>query len=164
MRTKVAAFTMVELIVVMVLAGVIFSAALLVVNIMGQQNEHQIEQHREVLAAEELRSLLQQDVFSATAIWREGPQLLLLGGPMDLSYRFEHGRATRTIEGYPSHTDTFGLYIERFEAQWKGLPQPIGLVDALMIQSHFFGQTFIIQLQKEYDHKTLLEKELNNRL
>ena len=88
MRTKLAAFTMVELIAVMVLSGLIFSMAMLVINIMQEQGKHQERQHEEVLGVEQLDCLLKKDAYASKVIWVEHQQLFFEYENYSINYHF----------------------------------------------------------------------------
>lgn len=157
MRTKVAAFTIVELIAVMLLSGLIFSMALLVIQIMQQQNSHQEMEHQEVLKIEQLSSLLQKDAYQATSILVEGKQVFFDYKTHSITYQFNEQDVWRSIIETSIHTDTFALPTLLLEATWEDQPIEVGLLNKLKWQSHFFEQLFELNIQKKYDHKTLFD-------
>lgn len=157
MNNKLAAFTMIELIVVMVLSGIIFSMALLVLDIVGQQASHQEEQHQEVLKIEQLQLLLSKDAYASTAIWAEQEQVFFEYDGYTIKYQFEEKMTCRSILQEPIHTDTFWLPKLALAIQWQQQPITTGRVDALTLESQFFGQAYTIYIQKHYASKTLLE-------
>lgn len=157
MKIKLAAFTMIELIVVMVLSGVIFSMALLVIEIVGQQARHQEEQHQEVLELEQLELLLQKDAYQSKAMWVEQEQLLLEYEQYTINYQFGTKNISRTILQEPLHTDTFYLPSLSLTTTWQGQPLEVGRIDQVEWSTQFFEQPYTILIQKKYDSKTLLE-------
>jgi hypothetical protein len=162
MKTKLAAFTMVELIAVMVLSGLIFSMAMLVINIMQEQGKHQERQHEEVLGVEQLGSLLKKDAYTSKVIWVENKQLFFEYENHSINYHFNDKNICRSIVNTSIHTDTFLLPSLRFQASWQLEDIQIGRVDAIELQTKFFGQDFNIFIQKKYDYKTLLIEEISS--
>lgn len=159
MRTKLAAFTMVELIAVMVLSGLIFSMAMLVINIVQTQGKHQDQQHKEVLEIEQLSALLKKDAYVSKAIWVEQQQLFFEFDKHSIIYHFKDENICRSIVHANIHTDTFLLPSLRFQASWKLQNIQEGRVDAIELETKFFEQNFTIFIQKKYDYKTLLREE-----
>lgn len=155
--TKLPAFTMIELLVVLVLSGIIFSMALLVLEIMGQQAGHQEQQHQEVLAIEQLQLLLKKDAYQAKEIWTTEEQLFFNYEAYRIQYQFKEQIICRTILQEPMHTDTFQLPSVNLERTWQRQPITFGRVDAFKVETTFFGALYSITIQKEYDSKTLLE-------
>ncbi len=148
---------MIELLVVLVLSGIIFSMALLVLEIMGQQTDHQEQQHQEVLVIEQLQLLLKKDAYQAKEIWTEGEQLFFKYEEYRIQYERKEQLICRTILQASIHTDTFKLPLVNLEKTWQRQPITVGRVDAFKIETTFFGQPYYITIQKEYDSKTLLE-------
>lgn len=145
---------MIELLVVLALSGIIFSMALLVFSIVQQQTQHQATTQAAVLEWTQLRLRLQQDVQEARQIWRVGEELLLSGGPWNISYRLGAKTITRTME--ETHVDTFQVSAVAWNTQWQGLPTIDGLVDQLIIESRFFEQSSTLMVQKTYGSHTIL--------
>lgn len=162
MKTKLAAFTMVELIAVMVLSGLIFSMAMLVINIMQTQGRHQEEQHEEVLGVEQLSSLLEKDAYISNTIWVENEQLFFEYDNHSITYHFNDKNICRSMVTTSIHTDTFLLPSLSFQASWQLQDIQTGRVDAIELQTKFFGQDFTIFIQKKYDYKTLLIEEISS--
>lgn len=163
MKTKLAAFTMIELIVVMVLSGVIFSMALLVIEIVGQQARHQEEQHQEVLEVKQLEVLLQKDAYQAKGMWIEQGQVILDYEEYSILYQFEQEKINRSILQEQVHTDTFYLPSLSLESSWQGQPLELGRIDQIKLVTQFFEQPYTILIQKQYDNKTLLEISTSNQ-
>jgi type II secretory pathway pseudopilin PulG len=156
MKTKLAAFTMVELIAVMVLSGLIFSMAMLVINIVQEQGKHQERQHEEVLGLEQLSGLLEKDAYASKTIWVENQKLFFEYENYSINYHFNDKNICRSIVNTSVHTDTFLLPSLSFKASWQLQDLQIGRVDAIELKTKFFEQNFTILIQKEYDYKTLL--------
>jgi Na+-transporting NADH:ubiquinone oxidoreductase subunit NqrC len=156
MKTKLAAFTMMELIVVMVLSGLIFSMAMLVINIIQEQGRHQERQHEEVLDVEQLSSLLKKDAYASTVIWVEKQQLFFEYDNHSITYHFNDKNICRSIITTSIHTDTFLLPSLSFKTSWQLQDVQIGRVDAMELKTKFFEQDFNLFIQKKYDYKTLL--------
>ena len=150
MRTKLPAFTMIELIVVMVLSGVIFSMALLVIEIVGQQARHQEEQHQEVLELEQLELLLQKDAYQSKAMWVEQGQVLLEYEQYTINYQFGTEEISRTILQQSLHTDTFHLPSRSLRTTWQGQVIGLGKIDQVELETQFFEQPYTILIQKKY--------------
>ena len=159
MKNKLPAFTIIELIAVMLISGLIFSMMLLVVQIMQQQNMHQEEQHQEVLQIEQLETLLQKDAYEAKAILIESKQLFFDYEDYHIAYTFNEQQIWRSIIETVVHTDTFFLPTLRLECAWQGQIIEKGRTDKILLQTNFFEQVFDITIQKNYDYKTLLEQE-----
>lgn len=162
MRTKLPAFTIIELLVVLALSGIIFSMALLVFSIVQTQTNHQAQTHAVVLAWAQLRLRLQQDVQEAQQMWCVEDGVLLSGGPWAVRYRLGAKGILRTMEGTTTHTDTFGVPVIVWESQWQGLPTKQGLVDHLTIRSQFFEQPATLLLHKNYGSHTILNANTTN--
>jgi hypothetical protein len=156
MRTKLAAFTMMELIVVMILSGLIFSMAMLVINIVQEQGRHQERQHEEVLGVEQLSSLLKKDAYASKVIWVENQQLFFEYEEHNITYHFNDKNICRSIVTTNIHTDTFLLPSLSFKTSWQLQNIQNGRVDAIELKTKFFEQDFNIFIQKKYDYKTLL--------
>lgn len=163
MRTKLAAFTMVELIVVMTLSGLIFSMAMLVINIVQEQGKHQEMQHEEVLEIEVLSSLLEKDTYTSKAIWIEDKQLFFEYDNYIIKYLFNAKNICRSIVNDKVHVDTFRLPSLSFKASWQLQNTKIGKVDEIELKTKFFEQDFNILIQKKYDYKTLLTEEISRQ-
>lgn len=145
---------MIELLVVLVLSGIIFSMALLVFSIVQQQTQHQAITQAVVLEWAQLRLRLQQDVQAARQIRRVGEELLLLGGPWDIRYQFGNQAITRTMREI--HVDTFRVPVVTWNTQWKGSLRIDGLVDQLIVEGHFFERPTILMVRKTYGSHTIL--------
>jgi type II secretory pathway pseudopilin PulG len=156
MKTKLAAFTMVELIAVMVLSGLIFSMAMLVINIIQEQGKSQERQHEEVLEVEQLSVLLDKDAYACKTIWVENQQLFFEYDNYSVNYHFNDKEICRSILNTSIHTDTFLLPSLSFNARWQLQDILVGKVDAAELKTKFFEQDFTIFIQKKYDYKTLL--------
>lgn len=156
MKTKLAAFTMVELIAVMVLSGLIFSMAMLVINIVQAQSKHQERQHEEVLDLEQLSGLLEKDAYLSKMIWVENQQLFFEYDDHSINYHFNDKKICRSMVRTSIHTDTFLLPTLSFKTSWQLQAIQVGRVDAIELETKFFEQDFKIFIQKQYDYKTLL--------
>jgi len=156
MKTKLAAFTMVELIAVMVLSGLIFSMAMLVINIVQEQGKHQERQHEEVLGLEQLSGLLEKDAYLSKMIWVENQQLFFEYDNHSINYYFNGKNICRSMGHTSIHTDTFLLPTLSFKTSWQLQDIQVGRVDAIELETKFFEQDFKIFIQKQYDYKTLL--------
>jgi type II secretory pathway pseudopilin PulG len=163
MRTKLAAFTMVELIVVMTLSGLIFSMAMLVINIVQEQGKHQEMQHQEVLEIEALSSLLKKDAYTSKTIWVENKQLFFEYDNHTVKYFFNTQNICRSIVNDKVHVDTFRLPSLSFKTSWQLQNTEIGRVDAIELKTNFFEKDFNILIQKKYDYKTLLTEEISRQ-
>lgn len=159
MRTKLAAFTMVELIAVMILSGLIFSMAMLVLNIIQAQEKHQTKQHKEVLEVEQLSGLLKKDAYSARGIWIENQQLFFDYETYSINYHFKDKTICRSIVNTSIHTDTFWMPSLVFNTYWQLQEVQTGRVDAVEIRTQFFEQDFNLFIEKNYDYKTLMQAE-----
>ncbi|WMX12604.1 type II secretion system protein [Aureispira sp. CCB-E] len=159
MRTKLAAFTMVELIAVMVLSGLIFSMAMLVIGIVQEQAKHQEQQHEEVLAIEQLKGLLKKDAYAATDVWVQDQQLLFDYETYSIHYFFNPKNICRKIVQSEPHIDTFRLPTLKITTTWQLQEVQEGRVDAVELKTQFFEQNFTIFIKKAYDYKTLMQIE-----
>lgn len=159
MNNKLPAFTIIELIAVMLLSGLIFSMMLIVIQIMQQQNMHQEAEHFEVLQVEQLSALLQKDAYQAKSMVVEGKQLFFDYGEYNIAYSFNEKNIWRSILNNDMHTDTFFLPAMNLEYSWQEQNIELGIVDKVSFQTQFFEQIFEIIVQKKYDYKTLLEQE-----
>ncbi|BDS14300.1 PulJ/GspJ family protein [Aureispira anguillae] len=160
MKTKLAAFTIVELIVVLLLSGIIFTMAMLVIDIMQQQGKHQERAHKEVLEMEQLGALLKQDAYRAKSIWAEGKKLFFDYGSYEIAYQFDPLRICRSILHTSIHIDSFALPTININYAWQQQPVELGRVDKIALESQFFGQPFELIITKLYDNKTLLETNI----
>lgn len=159
MRTKLAAFTMVELIAVMILSGLIFSMAMLVLNIIQEQEKHQTRQHEEVLEIEQLSGLLKKDAYNSKGIWVENQQLFFDYETYNINYHFKDENICRSIVNTSTHTDTFRLPSLVFKTYWQSQEVRIGKVDVIEMTTNFFGQNLNLFIAKDYDYKTLIKAE-----
>lgn len=158
MKNKFKAFTIVELMVVLLLSAVIFSAVMLVIQILQQQRYIQEAQHDEVLKVEQLSTLLKKDAYEAKGMYRTDQQLLFDYTTYAISYTFNAAAVYRTILTMNPHSDTFKLPTVALETTWEGQAIITGKIDAAYWESRFFEQPYRFNLQKIYDHKTLLEQ------
>ena len=158
MSTKLAAFTIVELMAVLLLSAIIFGATLLVIQITQQQEQNQEKEHEEVLKMEQLATLLQQDVYQSKGMYREQQQLLFDYETYSIRYAFGATNVLRTILNESDHCDTFRLPTIALESNWERQSITVGKIDYVFWESRFFEQPYRIALQKSYDHKTLLEQ------
>lgn len=157
MKTKLAAFTIVELIAVLLLSGFIFTIAMLVIQIMQQQERRQEIEHKEVLEITQLQSLLKKDANQSKTIWVDNQQLFFDYDTYTIKYLFDKKYICRSIIETTVHNDTFLLPTLSFDCQWQGQTISTGKTDAVAIKSEFFKQPFDLIITKRYDHKTLLE-------
>lgn len=158
MSTKLAAFTIVELMAVLLLSAIIFGATLLVIQITQHQQRSQEQEHEEVLKMEQLATLLQQDAYKSKGMYREQQQLLFDYEQYSIRYAFKPASVLRTILNESNHCDTFRVPTIALESSWSKQSITVGKIDYVSWKSRFFEQPYRFAFQKSYDHKTLLEQ------
>jgi len=161
MNNKLPAFTIVELMVVLLLSAIVFGAAMMVIQILQQQRYIQEAEHKEVLKIEQLTTLLKKDAYESKRMYRDNQQLLFEYTDYSIRYTFDKTSVCRTILSIDNHSDTFKLPTNILETRWKNQAVTTGKIDAAHWESRFFEQPYHLSLNKQYDHKTLLEQEKN---
>lgn len=154
------AFTMIELIAVLILSGIIFSMAMLVINIMQQQGQLQEKEHVEVLALQQLGTLLKRDSYLAKSIWLEQEQLFFEQEPYVVRYTIKNQAVCRSILMQPIYTDTFSFSTVAFQPFWQAQAVEMGRVDQIELSVELFEQPYVMNITKVYDQKTLLEAKV----
>lgn len=160
--TKSAAFTTVELLVVLVLSGFIFTMTMLVTQIMQQQEQRQKVDYQEVLSATQLQSLLKKDAYQSKAMWVDQQELFFDCNNYGIKYQFNKQYICRSIIETTIHNDTFLLPTKALACKWQGIDIQTGRIDEATIKSAFFKQPFAIIITKQYDQKTLLESDIEH--
>jgi len=158
MKTRLPAFTIIELMVVMLLSIFVFSTMLLVVRIMNQQGLHQEEEHKEILSFNQLKTLLQKDTYKAKLLFVENKVLFCDFKEYSIEYKFESENMIRRIVRQQIHSDTFDLPTQKIKFQWQNHFQENGWVDGVHWQTTFLGQPISIRVNKNYDTKTLMQQ------
>jgi hypothetical protein len=98
LSTKLAAFTIIELLTVLFLSSLIFGAILLVFQITQQQQQQQTKDYNEVLAIERAKVLLQQDAYNSSSLFRANKSLQCFYPTHQIEYQFGANYLLRTIK------------------------------------------------------------------
>lgn len=146
---KYAAFTLVELILVMLLATFVLSMGLLAHQIMDQLYRQYERETEVILELDAFRAILQTDFArSQGAIWEEG-NLILEVDSVQLSYSFERDFVCRQILEIEAKVDTVFCETKALHLYWeKALREENGPVDALDWEIEDLDFVFRIRSQK----------------
>ena len=157
LSTKLAAFTIIELLTVLFLSSLIFGAILLVFQITQQQQQQQTKDYNEVLAIERAKVLLQQDAYNSSSLFRANKSLQCFYPTHQIEYQFGANYLLRTIKHDIEHTDTFWLPTIELESEWQGQKITLGQIDLLSWKTKFFEQPFRVLVCKKYATQSLLQ-------
>lgn len=152
-----AAFTIIELMVVLLLSSVVFSMALLVLDIFNQQLVQQATEHKAILDLQRFKSQLQQDVELSQTTKLEEQQIVLEGAGSTIVYQFEDQQISREVQLESAISDTFALVTKNLTAQWQRQAVSWGLVDQLTWEGRFLEQPFSLKIYKTYTAQTLFQ-------
>lgn len=161
---RLAATTMIELIVVMLLSTILFSAAMLIYKIINTQYEHYALITDKVNDYDDLHHLLYQDIWNAHQVEVLDNELYCWLDHQDITYLVQEQYILRQIQEEIVHTDTFHLVQTKLEAYFNDGLIDQGLVDKVTLSiPHQTQQGTAKQFvfSKTYDYKTLEQNNLH---
>ncbi len=154
---KLAAFTTTELIVVMVLATVVFSLALMAFQIINKQYIQYNQDSTTAIDFDRLQALLHKDIDQAKLIEIQKNQLSCHYQNYTVSYDFMPKQLIRDVSIDDYKKDTFAFTTIFIETSFNQEPIQNGLVDYITWQTQLFEENYTLNLEKIYDHQVLME-------
>lgn len=154
---KLAAFTTTELIVVMILATVVFSLALMAFQIINKQYIQYTQDSTEAIELDRLYALLHRDIDQTKLVEIQKNQLSCQYQNYTVFYTFESKQLIRDVSIVDYKKDTFAFTTIILETFFEQETTQNGLIDYLSWETQLFGETQILNLKKTYDHQVLME-------
>lgn len=156
---KLAAFTTTELIVVMVLATVVFSLALMAFQIINKQYIQYNQDSTQAIELDRLQALLHRDIDQAKLVEIQKNQLSCQYSTYTAFYIFEDQQLVRNLSIEDYKKDTFAFSTINLTTFFEQESISSGLIDYLSWETQLFGEACTLNLKKTYDHQTTLLME-----
>ena len=154
------AFTLLEMLVVMVLTGIVFGIGYTTYDLMHKQFAQYESHHEELLRLEQLKTLLKTDFFEARKITKNHSGIRIEQMEETIAYLFENEHIIRLKMGV---NDTFhyptGEVNMFYEKQRQDFQE--ALIDQLSVEVVYKGQSQTLSFLKKYDAALKMSQELN---
>ena len=159
---RLSATTMVELIVVMLLSTILFSAAMLMYKIIQAQYDNYATLTEKTWAYDDLHHLLYQDIWKAEQVQVLDDELYCWMDNHEVTYFVQEPYVLRQMQEQMMHTDTFHFVETRLETYFKGYLIDEGLVDKVVLTIPTIeDRTKQFIFTKTYDYTTLEQNSMN---
>ena len=162
MIRKIRAFTIIELVVVMILSGIIIGIVYSAYQIVSSQYENYRKANNQNTSMAVLTLLLNRDFSTAYSIKKEGERISFFDQENKVcSYAFAEDfiiRSTNAVE------DTFHIHTFNIEVLFLNQPQSsyTGLIDEVYFESMIFEEQQLFRFKKQYAADVLMGSETGN--
>ena len=152
---KVKAFTLIELVVVMIISGILFSIAYFSFFIISQRFNHFSSASSSVMEISNLQTILNKDFDEAEFLQLQGDDLIVKKDSLELLYHFEEDYLLRT---QLDQVDTFHIPIENKSYYFKNAIYYLntGYIDELEFTSEYHDEKFHFHFHKDYSTEQLI--------
>jgi len=155
---RLAAFTIMELIIVMLLSTLIFGMALTAFQIMQRLYRQYDELSTETTTLDRFRALLAYDVEQATSLHYTENQLILKSTARTLHYQFQKEAIVRKDATPSSLADTLWTAASKIECTWQKGPVQEGPIDQIALTLFLFEKPLVLQFCKSLDAAYYINK------
>ena len=152
------AFTIVELMVVMLLSLIVFGAALTTYQLLYKQFTHYEKISTMGLEMQLLHTFLQQDWNNSQSVNVKNRAVFFKKQPSNIIYHFENEYIVRFIDHAFQKTDTFFIQHQLPLFYFENKPQMEGLIDKMDIQWQLYGKPYETRYQKIYSAEDLMTR------
>ncbi len=161
---QLKAFTLLELLIVMLLSSLVLAVAYLALQLVNAQYLHFSRNTEETVALSVLRTQLAKDLERTSIVWRRGGCLVLekyavLDNSARVEYCFQDSLLLRRQEQL---TDTFRFAATAIVFSWEGAEQSQGPVDQISFNGKLNGESYPFLYRKDYDAQ--MKWQLTNQL
>jgi type II secretory pathway pseudopilin PulG len=155
-KSKLAAFTIIELIVVMLLTTVIATLSYLAINNTQQQYQSYEKSNDVGLEIAALNTLLKNDFHKAKDIQLINGAIVFQMTDYRVVYQFEEKKVKRTNQ---TKTDTLDVIVLDKQITFKNEPIQKGRIDQLQLECKYFEDKTTLMYTKSYSSKDLWKYE-----
>lgn len=153
------AFTLLELLVVMVLSMILTTIAFNAYLIMQRQYVSYKNRQHKILDVQVLSTLLVKDVQSEGLLKKDGQQLIFYQPSHDVVYEFEENKILRSQQTLIKNVDTFFFEYKRLSPYFQSKIVDNGLIDSLVLSVDFWGTNQQLIFKKNYSSMELIKGE-----
>ena len=152
------AFTIIELMVVMLLSLIVFGVAATTYRLLYKQFTHYEKVSTIGLEMQLLHTLLQQDCNNSQSMKVRNKAIFFQKTPFDVIYNFENEYIMRFIDNAFQKTDTFFIQYQLPFFYFENKPQIEGLIDKMEIQWQLYDKPYKVTYHKVYSAEDLITK------
>lgn len=149
-RNKIAAFTLMELLVVMLLSTFVFIMGLTAFQITNKLYQNYEELTDESLDLDQFRSLLSHDIYKAEQLYLRDGNLICQRADIEIIYQIGEA-VVRTANQEDIRLDTLWKEALSYEASFENEVQTSGPIDQFILELNFMEKAFRMSFQKPKD-------------
>ncbi|MEM8909620.1 MAG: hypothetical protein AAGD05_17360 [Bacteroidota bacterium] len=157
------AFTILELLVVVLLTSLIVLMAMSILQIIQQQYTDFEAEHRDALSLNEFQVLLRTDFIQSDYVQMDDYHLAIQYPTHQVHYQMAPDFIIRTIMHQYERRDTFLLQVEQLTASFQGQPQTNGWLDFLSMTLVVEGERLPLAFRKQYSALDLMKLNYANQ-
>ncbi len=152
-RTKIKAFTLTEVIVVMVISSLVIISGYVAYRVINMQMSLYKRNSELFVTAHDFNSTFTKDIFTSNYIYRKENDLLILASDT-IIYSFYKDQIIRKIR---DNSDTIRLQVKDFSASFQGVPTQKGFVDYVQLNLVLAGDFYPFYYHKSYSSYNLYD-------
>jgi len=154
--SRLKAFTMVELLVVMVLSGILVGLAFLMFQIIQQQFVTYQTSGNSALTSDNIQRLIQYDFQYADLVKTNNNQLICQHTDRTIHYLFEEQNIIRWLENRDLPEDTFKINTKDLTCFFNNKPIENGVVNKCSVNIRYSNSWLTIHQHKTYSAQQLM--------
>lgn len=154
---KIKAFTLLELLVVMVLTIIVTAIAFNAYLIMQQQYISFKSRQNKVLDFQFFNTVLAKDFQSEGLIKRDGQQVIFYQPVHNIIYDFDENKILRSQQTITKNKDTISFDHKGFKTYFQSDIVNKGLIDSMVLSIDFFRTSQQLIFKKKYSSEELIK-------